>query len=140
MIAPSPPETALPPLRYAERWNVIGLIGVAALVWGSLTPSLPPIALDPGNWSGHGVAYGGLMAWFACIHRARTARLALALALAALGVLLEFAQGMTAWRVFDPFDIVANGLGVAVGWLASPPRVPNVVLLLEHRLQRRRGG
>jgi hypothetical protein len=34
----------------------------------------------------------------------------------------------------DPVDMVANAVGVALGWLAAPPRTPNVLDRLVRRV------
>jgi hypothetical protein len=40
----------------------------------------------------------------------------------ALGIGLEYAQMLTDTRTFQVADMVADGIGVALGWLAAPPR------------------
>ena len=35
-----------------------------------------------------------------------------------MGVALEFIQGWTGYRTYDPFDMLANTIGVALGWAA----------------------
>ena len=44
-------------------------------------------------------------------------RIAFAVAFITMGVALEFLQGMTGYRTFDVFDMLANAVGVALGWL-----------------------
>jgi len=36
-----------------------------------------------------------------------------------MGIALEFLQGMTGTRSFEVFDMVANSVGVALGWIAG---------------------
>jgi len=36
-----------------------------------------------------------------------------------MGIALEFLQGMTGYRTFDVFDMIANTIGVALGWIAG---------------------
>jgi glycopeptide antibiotics resistance protein len=50
--------------------------------------------------------------------RGRT-RLGYAIGFTAMGISLEFLQRMTGYRHFDPLDMVANTIGVALGWLAG---------------------
>jgi hypothetical protein len=53
------------------------------------------------------------------LHAARRARVAYALAWTALGVTLEFVQGQLGWRTYDPWDMLANAVGVLLGFGAS---------------------
>ena len=36
-----------------------------------------------------------------------------------MGIGLEFIQGWLGYRTYDPFDMLANTIGVALGWMAS---------------------
>jgi glycopeptide antibiotics resistance protein len=54
-----------------------------------------------------------LMYWFAQLY---AKRLFYALGFIAMGVALEFIQGMTPYRTFEYFDMVANAAGVLLGW------------------------
>ncbi len=112
-------------LKHPRLWWAIGFAGIALLVVLELMPSPPSLDLGPSGWSDHGLAYAVLMAWFSRLDRDRGVRARIAFALVALGVVLECAQGFTTWRTFDPADMIANAAGVAVGWFASPPRLPN---------------
>ena len=92
----------------------------AAIVWLSLAPAPPIAEVDHGDKAGHLAAYGLLMFWFAQLYAREKARLAYASGFIALGVALELAQGaLLANRYFDLLDIVANVLGVALGWAAA---------------------
>ena len=54
---------------------------------------------------------------FCQIYVQRNARIAYALAFVAMGIGLEFLQGMTGYRSFDVMDMLANTIGVALGWI-----------------------
>jgi len=79
-------------------------------------PKPPTIDVAQGDKLGHFAAYGLLMFLFCQIY---VRRLAFALAFIAMGVGLEFLQGMTGYRTFDVFDMLANAVGVALGWLVA---------------------
>jgi len=49
----------------------------------------------------------------------RPTRGAYALGFAALGVGMELAQRALGYRTYEPFDMAANALGVALGWAAA---------------------
>jgi len=36
-----------------------------------------------------------------------------------MGIAIEFLQRMTGYRTFDVFDMLANAVGVALGWSAA---------------------
>ena len=91
----------------------------AAIVWLSLTPSPPRVDFTASDKLGHLLAYGLLMFWFAQIYASRTARIFHAIVFLAMGLGLEFLQGMSGLREHDVIDMLANAAGVAAGWLAA---------------------
>ena len=92
---------------------------VAAIVWLSLTPSPPKVDFEQSDKVGHFLAYGGVMFWFAQLYVERKARLGYAAGFVAMGVALEFIQGWTGYRDFELYDMLADGVGVALGWAAA---------------------
>lgn len=82
----------------------------------------------------HLLAYGTLMLWFAQVRTDRAERWVTALLLLALGIGLELAQGLTDARSLSILDMAANTAGVALGWLAAPPRLPNGFVWCSYRL------
>ena len=106
-------------LHLAIGWTLIGII-----LWLSLTPQPPQVDFEHSDKVGHFLAYGGLMFWFCQLYRARRTRLAYALAFIAMGVAIEFVQGWSGYRSFEVNDMIADGVGVLLGWavaLALPP-------------------
>ncbi|MBK8019774.1 MAG: hypothetical protein IPK20_25850 [Betaproteobacteria bacterium] len=59
------------------------------------------------------------------------------LLLVAMGIVLEFAQGLTGYRFMSLADMAANAAGVALGWFAAPPRLPDVYAWSANLLSRR---
>ena len=49
------------------------------------------------------------------------------------GIGLEFEQGLTDYRTFEVQDMVADAMGVLVGWIAAPPRSPHLIRFVEAR-------
>jgi hypothetical protein len=121
--------------KYALRWTAMWLVIAWLLVGPVVVLSLVRLGVDsPGSENdklGHLLAYATLMFWFSPIYSRGRARLFIAVGLALMGVGLEIAQGYTAYRSFEYADMVANGTGVLLGWLAAPPRTGNVLLLVE---------
>jgi VanZ family protein len=93
-----------------------GWATAAAIIWLSLTPSPPKIDIDEGDKLGHFAAYGSLMFWFCLLYARHGTRLAYAALWIAMGIALEFAQGETGYRNYEVFDMVANAVGVLIGW------------------------
>ena len=103
-------------MRFRKLWLTIGYALVALIIFLSLAPNLPSTNIEQGDKLGHLLAYGTLMFWFCQIYSSRPSRIAHSLAFAAMGVALEYAQGMTDYRTFEYLDMLANATGVALGW------------------------
>lgn len=106
-------------MKYRGLWTAAGWLIVAAIVWLSVMPSPPDPGIEYGDKLEHVLAYGVLMFWFCQLHAGRRARLAYAIGFAAMGVAFEFIQGALAYRSYEEFDMVANVLGVAAGWVVA---------------------
>jgi VanZ family protein len=115
------------PTRLACIWKVIGWMLVILVVYLSLTPSPVEFPVEEGDRYEHALAYATLMFWFAHLHDGFRARVGLALGLIALGVGLEFVQRMTGYRSFQLADMLADAVGVGIGWLVAPPRLPHTL-------------
>ena len=96
----------------------IGWGGAAAIVWLSLTPAPPKLDFEHGDKLGHFLAYGVLMFWFCLLYLKTRVRILYAAGFIALGIGLEFIQGWLVYRTYDPLDMLANTIGVALGWMA----------------------
>ena len=91
---------------------------VAAIVWLSLTPAPPKIDFRESDKVGHLLGYGTVMFWFSMLFSKR-ARILYAAGFVAMGISLEFIQGELGYRSYEPLDMVANSLGVLLGWAAA---------------------
>jgi VanZ family protein len=101
--------------RLRVAWLAAGWGLVAIIVYLSLGPPVSAGTLPYNDKAGHYIAYFVLMLWFA---QAVTRRgwLRVAVACVALGVLLEFLQGMTGYREFSLADMLADAVGVGCAW------------------------
>lgn len=102
----------------------------------SLTPESADVPSRQTDKYEHTIAYGVLMFWFAHLEPDRGSRVRLAIGLACMGIAIECLQGLIGHRSFSVADIGANALGVALGWLGAPPRMPDVLAVLESRASR----
>ncbi|GAB3337808.1 VanZ family protein [Marilutibacter aestuarii] len=134
---------ALRALRWPRTWLCAWLVFVAAVVVVSLLPArdLPPMPFDGVDKLEHLLAYAAMATGAVMIFASRRAHAGVALALVALGIALEFAQGaMTASRMADGADAVANALGVALGWGLGRTPVARGLLVVEAWLAEGPGG
>ena len=123
MSAPNAPQ----PLRHV--WLAIGWIGVALSVYFSLKPHPPELDIQNGDKVQHLVGYALLMLWWVQLADTLPQRVRTAVALAALGIGLEIAQGFTGYREASGLDAIANTAGVLIGWVLAAPRRPNFRML-----------
>ena len=107
------------PLRWHLRWLTAGWVFLVLVVLLSLTPRVPSLSgLRHFDKLEHCWAYLLLMAWFGGLSE-RSLHRWIALALVALGAVVELAQGAGGYRHADVWDLVADGVGVLAGlWLA----------------------
>jgi len=116
--------------RYRRVWLLLGWGMVAAVV----VLSLIPMDADLGEGRdklAHFAAYGSLTFWFVIMVRGRARQVGVAVAFTAMGVALEFLQGMTGYRDFEVADMLANAIGAAVGWGLAQTPLRNVLAWLE---------
>jgi VanZ family protein len=111
-------EAGTPALRWRGRWLAVGWVLLALVVIGSLAPLGQRGGLAGLDKVEHFLGYALLMFWFAALHAAPR-RVWFAIAFVALGAALELAQGATGWRRADSLDLLADALGVAVGWIVA---------------------
>jgi VanZ family protein len=122
------------PLRYVQTWTTLGIGFVLLVIYLSLAS--PPRDFDvPDVFDfGHIVAYFWLMIWFAQIHRSARRRWAVATIFGAMGIALEYVQGMTGYRNFDHVDMVRNFIGIALGLALARTPMQNVLYRVERML------
>jgi len=116
--------------RYRRIWLLSGWGMVAAIFVLSLIPV--EVDLSEGRDKlAHFAAYGSLSFWFGMIFGRRGLQLGIAVALAAVGVALEFLQGLTDYRSFEIADMVANALGAGLGWCLVQTPLGSALTLAE---------
>jgi VanZ family protein len=104
-------------LNVRKLWFMIG-IAIVVLLWAlSLMPAPPHVGIHNADKFGHFIMYGGTMWWWGQLWSRFRTHAILAILLTLMGVAAEFAQGATSWRSFDINDMIANGIGVVIGWV-----------------------
>jgi len=118
-----------------KLWLGIWIVGWILCIVLSLGPPPPiPASVPEGDKFGHALAYGVLSAWAVMIFSTRRAWLRSAAALLALGIAIEFAQG--AWttnRTADPYDALADLVGILLGLCIAWTPAANLLLKFEKR-------
>ena len=123
-------------MKIANIWRIAGWLGIAAIITLSLVPLQLDMAVDNGDKFGHLASYVLVTLWLAQLYTELRQRIWLVLGMVALGIALEYAQSATSYRSFEVADMVADALGVAIGWLLAPPRLPNFLDWTKKRLSR----
>jgi hypothetical protein len=122
------------PLRLKKLWIAIGIGFVGLVAYLSLIPDPPDLGVSGSLKLGHLLAYGWLMLWFAQIYRTPRRRWWLAAAFCALGIVLEYLQGMTDYRGFEYSDMLINAAGVALGLALARTPLQNGLRTFEAKL------
>lgn len=113
-------------------WLALGWLLVAAVFYLSLMPHPPePVSFAGADKLEHGFTYAMLMLWFCQVYLDHKMRIRLFVALVAMGVGIEFLQGMSGYRYFEYADMLANTTGVLLGWGMAQTRMGYVLRMLE---------
>lgn len=109
------------PHRHRRLWVLLGW----GMVFSVVVLSLIPLDIDLSHGRdkfAHFLAYGSMSYWFGMLFSGRVRQLCIAIAFAAMGVGIEFLQGLTDYRTFEVADMVANATGAGLGFgLAQTP-------------------
>ena len=123
--------------KFSRLWLTVGWVLILLVVFFSLSPEPPEvIEFEQGDKFGHLVAYLSLMLWFANIYPGRNQQISLSLAFFAMGAVLEFIQGLSGYRTFQYTDMVANGLGISLGWFLAKTWLGTFLVKLDRLLER----
>jgi VanZ family protein len=128
----------LKPFRRPWLWLGVWLAGVLAVVALSLMPPAPlPELPSGGDKVEHFLAYCLLAMGAVQLFALRGLWLLVCAGLVAMGIGLEYAQGAyTVTRMQDPFDALANTLGVAAGLATALTPLRDAWLRVERRSAR----
>jgi VanZ family protein len=131
-------EVSMRDFNKPKFWLGIWVFGWVLCVVLSLGPPPPiPTEVPDGDKIGHTLAYAVLSAWAVMIFRTRGAWLRSAAALMALGIAIEFAQGaLTVNRTADPYDALADALGILLGLGVALTPASEFLLKLDQRWRR----
>ncbi len=115
-----------------SAWLTLGWIWIGVLLYLSLMPHPPaPLSFTGADKLEHALAYAMLMLWLCQAYIEIGARIRLFLLLVARGVAIEFLQRMTGYRTFEYADMLADLIGVLLGWGLAQTKLGYVLRMLE---------
>jgi len=124
---------AIPNLKFRFIWLALGYSLVSLVVYLSLTST--PVEMAEAflhqDKLFHAFAYFVLMAWFAQIYHDKFQRNMVAVVFIFMGVALEYFQSFDPARMAELADMIANTLGVALGFYLSLTNGKNGLVKLE---------
>lgn len=107
------------PLRYPWAWLIGGLVVMAIILGLALAPmGRVTASLMFSDKFMHAMAFAALMVWFCGVFRLPFTPL-VALGLLAFGGAIELFQGMLPYRAAEVGDLLADGVGIAAGWVLA---------------------
>lgn len=122
-----------PDLRLRFLWLAIGYGLVILVIYLSLTSN--PVELEVDflyqDKFFHALAYFTLMAWFAQLYHDKFQRNMIAVFFIFMGASLEYFQSFDPNRYFEFADMVANAVGVALGFIVALTGAKNIFLRFE---------
>lgn len=128
MAGRQPNQLLLLPLWYACGLLLLALVAVLSLM------PVPGDGPQVNDKLAHFVTYALLSGWFGLLVSSRRWLLSVWLGLAAFGIVIEGLQGLTPHRSAEWADVVANGLGAAVGLGGFFTVLRRLLRLLDARL------
>jgi len=118
-------------LRLIWLWAAIGFAMLVVVAFVSLMPA-PDIGVS--DKLSHLVTYFILSGWFSLLAVSRISLGWTVIGLVGYGMLIEFLQGMTAYRYPEWGDVLANGAGVLAGILFYFSPLPRLLRFVDSRL------
>jgi VanZ family protein len=118
-------------LKYRSLWLFIGYTLIVILIYQTLTDSPVSVGVSVSDKFMHTVGYFILMGWFVQVFHSKKQRFLWAIFFIAMGISMEFLQGLGGVRFYEVKDMLANGLGVVIAWVLSHTKFSNTILLFE---------
>jgi VanZ family protein len=118
-------------------WFALWVLMIVAVIVLSLMPGPPiPLMLTIGKVD-HLIAYLALTVFAVQLYATRRAQLVAALAMVALGIAMELAQGyLTTYRDMSAYDALVDTVGVAIGFATAWTPLATLLLRFDLRWQR----
>lgn len=126
--------SGLRPLPHLALWRWLGRLALLLTVVVCLVP-MPksPIPIEGSDKLEHALGWLLITLWYAQLAAVPRALLARACGFVALGAAIELAQSLTWWRSADPWDLLANVCGVALGVVIGLTPIGAILARLDRR-------
>jgi len=121
--------------NFYKLWLSVGVGLFATITYLSLTSRpLDIVSFAMSDKVGHVIAYFSLMTWFGQIYVTKTQHFILAIGFSVMGAGLEGLQYIGGHRMFEYNDMMANMLGVGIGWWFTRYAISGVLLKMDMSL------
>lgn len=122
-------------MHYRRIWIALGICYIIFILIMSLS-RIPDVDLEIGYADKiiHFFIYFILVGWFAQLYQKSYSRWLILFGAVLLGMLIEYLQGMTAYRSFDYADEVANTIGAACAYLLAKTRFDRLLTQFDQML------
>ncbi len=126
-------------MYYRQQWLVLGVIYIGIIVAGSLL-RVPDLNISYAHTDKiiHFILYFILVGWFVQLYQSLSSRLLILAGAIALGMLIEYLQGMTSYRSFDYLDGLADGIGALCAFLLARTSFAGLLARVDSRIYRLR--
>ena len=128
-------------MHYRRLWLLLGWLYVLLVLYGSLS-RVPDIDMPFDNTDKliHFLMYFILAGWFVQLYSRRSQRIVILGSAILLGIIIEFLQGLTAYRSFDMLDALANSIGAISAFLLAGTSLALLLKRFDNWLYQRRNS
>ncbi len=128
-------------MHYRRLWLLLGWLYVLLVLYGSLS-RVPDIDMPFDNTDKliHFLMYFILAGWFVQLYSRRSQRIVILGSAILLGIIIEFLQGLTAYRSFDMLDALANSIGAISAFLLAGTSLALLLKRFDNWLYQRRNN
>ena len=120
-------------MHYRNLWLTIGAFYIGIILAASLlkAPDINVI-INHTDKAAHFLTYFILVGWFVQLYQKLGSRIIILISAIALGMLIEFLQGMTTYRSFDFADEMANSIGALSAFILARSNFDSLLATFDH--------
>ena len=120
-------------MHYRNLWLTIGAFYIGIILAASLlkAPDINVI-INHTDKAAHFLTYFILVGWFVQLYQKLSSRIIILISAIALGMLIEFLQGMTTYRSFDFADEMANSIGALSAFILARTTFDSLLATFDH--------
>ncbi|MCU7799246.1 MAG: VanZ family protein [gamma proteobacterium symbiont of Lucinoma myriamae] len=120
-------------MHYRKLWLTIGIVYIGFILAASLlkAPDVNVI-ISHTDKAVHFLSYFILVGWFVQLYPKLSSRISILISAIALGMLIEYLQGMISYRSFDFADEVANSIGALSAFILARTPFDSLLATFDH--------